>query len=196
MFDFSSIVFDTVMKPLEVKGLSEKRKTLISKVYGDVLEIGPGTGANFKFYNYNFISSLTLLDISISKKVKQYDFPKNISLDFIDGSAEYLPFSPNTFDSVVFTLVFCSVTDPLKGLNEAYRVLKPDGKIYFMEHVLSDHHILHNAMNKMNPAWRKITNGCNINRDTLNLIEQANFNITEYESFWKNTFINGIGIKK
>lgn len=196
MFDLSSLAFDAIMKPLEISGLSEKRKALVSSTCGDILEIGPGTGANFKFYNFDSIMSLTLLDLSISQKVKSYDFPQNTFVHYIDGSAEDLPFDSNSFDSVVFTLVFCSVPNPLKGLKEVYRVLKPGGKLYFMEHVLSDHRLLNGAMNKVNPLWSKVANGCNINRDALSLIKQTNFDILEYESFWKNTFITGIGIKK
>ncbi|PAB60231.1 class I SAM-dependent methyltransferase [Anaeromicrobium sediminis] len=195
MIDFSSMIFDTLMNPLEKKGLSQRRRHLISKASGKVLEIGPGTGANCAFYNFHNITDLTLLDLSFSKKLVHYPFPKNASVNFFEGSAESLPFPSNSFDSVIFTLVFCSVPDPLKGFEEVYRVLKPGGKIYFMEHVLSDQSFYSDIMDKSNKFWRKIASGCNLNRNTLYFIEQANFKIIEYERFWKGAFIKGIGIK-
>lgn len=196
MIDMNSLLYDVFMKPLELRGLSKKRKNLISQAYGDILEIGTGTGVNFKFYNYNAISSLTLFDLSLSEKVKGYPFPNNITLNYIEGNVEELPFSSDTFDSVVFTLVFCSVSDPFKGLKEVYRILKPGGKIYFIEHVLSDNCHYSHVMNKVNPVWHKVSKGCNLNRDTLSTIKKANFKIQTYDKFWKGIFISGIGKKQ
>jgi len=195
MCNLNSELYDAFMSPLERMRLSKYRSFIIPKAYGNTLEIGPGTGANLKFYNWNLVSKLTLLDIKIDEKIRSYPFPSALPIDYIETSAETLPFPSNSFDSIVFTLVFCSIPDPLKGLNEVYRVLKPKGKIYFIEHVLSHHQPYKNILNTLNIAWPKIASGCNLNRDTIDTIKQAKFNIVEYKNFWKGIFVRGIAVK-
>ncbi len=104
-------------------------------------------------------------------------------------------FEDDTFDSIVFTLVFCSVDDPLKGLNEVKRVLKTGGRIYFMEHVMPEHSILKNLFNRLNSSWNKLANGCNLNRETADMIRDAGFEIETLERFF-GAFIVGRAIVK
>lgn len=195
MLDFPSKIYDLFMKPLEKKALSQIRKSLIPKCSGHVLEIGPGTGANFPFYPFDQLSELTLLDLSFSKKVMHYPFLKELPVHYVEGSVENLPFPDNTFDTAVFTLVFCSVPNPLKGLSEIYRVLKPGGRIYFLEHVLSSDPAYSKMMHALNPIWKNMAHGCHLNRDTLGNIQNSNFKMIEHTQFWKDIFIAGVAEK-
>ena len=188
-------LYDAFMFPFEFLRLKDVRKKLIKKAFGNVLEVGIGTGANFKFYDYSQIENLTLLDTTISDKVKKFTFPKNVKVKYIEGSVEKLPLESETVDNVVFTLVFCSVTNPLDGLTEIHRILKPGGKIYFIEHVLPYNHLLQNIFNGINPGWSRIAKGCNVNRQTLKTIGDAGFHIENHREFFKGTFIEGVGMK-
>ena len=194
MIDFGGL-YDMFMFPFEFLRLKNVRKKLIKKAFGIVLEVGTGTGVNFNFYNFNQVDNLILLDTAISDKVKNFIFPKNVNVKYIEGSVEELSLENDSVDNVVFTLVFCSVANPLKGLTEIYRILKPGGKIYFIEHVLPHNHIMQRAFSKINPGWSKITNGCNVNRQTLRTIIDAGFHIETNREFFSGTFIEGVGIK-
>lgn len=195
MSKYGESFYDIFMYPLEAAILKKRRKEIISSSYGDILEIGSGTGSNFGFYNYNNLSTLTVADLETSYSVKNYNFPVNTRVKFVNGNAEELPFTDNTFDSVVFTLLFCTVNNPYRGFTEIFRVLKPGGKIYFIEHVSPENKHLKQIINKINPAWSKFANGCNLNRNTLKIIEQAGFEIERYHKHFNGLFIDGIGKK-
>lgn len=194
MITYESL-YDIFMFPFEFLRLKNVRKKLIGKPFGKVLEVGAGTGVNLDFYDFNQVDTLILLDTTISKKVKHKIFPKNANVKYIEGSVEELPFESDSVDNVVFTLVFCSVTNPLKGLTEIYRILRPGGKIYFIEHVLPNNHHLHELFYRINPGWSKITKGCNVNRQTLKTIVDAGFHIETHREFFSGTFIEGVGVK-
>lgn len=189
-------IFNAFMKPFETKALKKRRKRLIEKVSGNVLEIGAGTGANYSYYVTSRIESLTIVDLKFNDLIKNHEFNNDTSVNYIAGSAENLPFEDKTFDSVVATLIFCSVGDPDKALKEVYRVLKPGGKIYFIEHVLPEEAVYRNTVNTLNSTWKKIGK-CNVNRETLKNIKKANFRVEDVERFGKAffIFIAGIGIK-
>lgn len=188
----SEALFDMFMSPLERLRLTKKRQLLLKNVNGTVLEIGAGTGVNFKHYPYQTMEQLDIIDVELTEKVKHYLFPKSLSVSQHKASVEKLPFPDQTYDYVVFTLVFCSVGDPLKGLQEIKRVLKPEGKIIFMEHVLPTQNPWKHLFHSLNPAWVKIAHGCHLNRETLKTIEQAGFKIEQSERFFKGSFVSGI----
>ena len=188
-------LYDGFMFPFEFLRLRNVRKNLMKNVFGNVLEVGTGTGANFNFYDFNKVDRFILLDTALSTKVKNFTFPKNVKVNYIEGSVEELPLESASIDNVVFTLVFCSVVDPLKGLMEINRVLKPGGKIYFIEHVLPHNHLLQSVFNRINPSWSKMAKGCNVNRQTLKTIKDAGFQIEIHHEFFSGAFIEGVGIK-
>lgn len=194
MMGFSEALYDLFLAPLEKFRLTKKREQLMNNIKGNVLEIGAGTGINFKHYPYQNISQLDITDIELTEKVKQYKFPSTLAVSKSQHSVESLPFSDSTYDYVVFTLVFCSVTNPLKGLQEIKRVLKPDGKIIFVEHVLPISNPWKQLFHKMNPTWVKIAHGCHLNRETLKTIEQAGFRIEQSDRFFKGSFVSGTAI--
>lgn len=189
-------LYNYAMKPLEKKTLDKLRKNLVQKADGEVLEIGAGTGVNFSYYDPKKLKSLTVMDLKLTNYIKNYELNSIDIVDYIEGNVEKLPFDDNSFDSVVATLIFCSVDNIDIGLKEVYRVLKPGGKMYFIEHVLPEREVHKNFVNTINSTW-KIIGKCNLNRETLKHIKNAKFSISEYERIGDKllVFIAGIGTK-
>jgi len=190
--NFSDKAYNTFMMPLEAIRLRRLRKRLIPLAKGSVLEIGAGTGSNFSYYNPKQVNSLTVMDLNIRDSVKVFPFPKGLEAQFVEGDVSRLPFQDNLFDTVVFTLLFCSVDNPMVGLSEIKRSLKPDGKILFMEHVLPSKKPYKAVFNKLNGTWMKLSKECHINRETLKTIEAAGFHIEKVEKHLKGVVICGI----
>ncbi|SCZ81544.1 class I SAM-dependent methyltransferase [Acidaminobacter hydrogenoformans] len=188
-------IYDWFMAPLEALRLRASRKSLMSKVSGKVLEIGTGTGANLPYFDYSKIEALTLSDLKLSKRARSYVFPEDVEVVYNEAPLEALKVPPSSFDSIVFTLVFCSVDDPLEGLQRVYELLKPGGKIYFIEHVMPDHHHVRKAVNGINPHWRKIASGCNLNRETLETIKEAGFVLEKHSVSLGGALIEGVAVK-
>lgn len=190
-------IFNVFMFPFEKLALNKRRLELIPKAKGNILEIGSGGGVNFNYYKKEHIDNLTVMDLKFNKAIKNHKLNDEIKINYLIGNAEEIPFEDNTFDSVVATLVFCAIENQEKALKEVYRILKPDGKLYFIEHVIPNENHYVKIANSCNNIWHKIGK-CNINRATHKNIENANFEIREFERFGKECFIfvKGIGIKK
>lgn len=161
-------IYDCIMSPLESAFLRSLREKIMPCAHGSVLEIGIGTGANLPFYKHNKITRFTALDTNISGVLRK----KSSNLHFVKGNAEALPFPNNTFDTVVSTLVLCSVADLSKSISEIHRVLKPGGKYIFIEHVLPHDPKLAGIFHSVNPVWCKLAHGCNLNRRTHRFIKE------------------------
>ncbi len=156
--------YDMFMAPLEFLWFNDYRRVLLRDVSGKVLEIGIGTGANFEHYNYNNIDKVIGIDVDIKipvlKKMNEKIFVYKTDKDII-------PFEDDTFDSVVFSFLLCGVQNTEKYLNEIKRVLKPNGKIYFLEHI-NPNLKSKETIDKFNFYWKKITKcDCNKNTDVL-----------------------------
>lgn len=184
--------YDIVMSPLETFLLKEIRNKVIPNANGNVLEIGIGTGANLKYYDYTKVSKLTGLDVKLTNSIKQKASDKFV---LVENCAQTLPFADNSFDTVVATLVFCSVDDQNKGFNEIKRVLKDNGKFIFVEHIQSDSKKIAKIFDKCNNVWTKIANGCNLNRDTISAIKESGLDILWVEKSNKGIFCYGIANK-
>jgi len=193
--DLTGVLFDAVMTPLERSSLRERRKRLMAAVSGATLEVGVGTGANLDYLPYSELDELVLLDRRFHASVYDHSFPEELSVSFVEGDVQHLPFAAATFDSVVFTLVFCSVADPALGLQEVLRVLKPGGRVFFVEHVLPEQALLRVPMQAITPGWKLVAGGCHLNRHTGATIRQAGFEISEFERFGRDTMIAGIAHK-
>lgn len=184
-------VYDVFMKPLEKRGIQQAREELLRYASGNVLEIGSGTGVNLKYYNCDKLSSLILTDKSISKHLLKKEL-KCQTVEELDVTS--LPYDDKTFDTIVHTLVFCSVKDQEKGIQEIYRVLKDDGTVIFIEHVLPQNY-LKPIFKTVNPVWKLFSGGCHLNRDYLNLIE-PHFDVSMTNEFMNTVFVSGIAKKK
>jgi len=180
------------MYPLEAVSLNRRRRERMRSVSGVVLEIGAGTGANLQHYNFSKIEQLHLSDLTLTNSV-QMPVPANgTEIFYHEVDVQELPFGDATFDHVVFTLVFCSVPDPARGLAEVRRVLKPGGSLVFIEHVRPDTGLLRQAVDAVNPAWCSFNGACNLNRDTLESIRRAGFAIEDVRHGGRGLLVDGI----
>ena len=190
------IIFNLFMMPFEKISLHKRRKELITKANGKVLEIGSGGVINFNYYNSKNIKLLNVLDLKFNKFILNHKLNKEIKINYITASAEKLPFEDKYFNTVVVTLTFCAINNPNKALEEIHRVLKDNGKLIFIEHVLPHDKCYRNLAHSLNNIWKKVGK-CNINCDTYKNIENAKFKITNYEKFGNKVFvfIKGIAYK-
>ncbi|MYL55461.1 methyltransferase domain-containing protein [Pontibacillus yanchengensis] len=156
------------------------REDSLQKAYGEILEVGVGTGTNLKYYNAH--AKVTGIDFSpnMLEKAKQKASRRPGHFELLEMDAQNLDFNDDTFDTVVSTCVFCSVPDPIQGLKEIRRVTKPTGQIIMLEHMRSDVEWVGNVMDILNPIGLNII-GANINRRTMENIEMAGLKVTHQE---------------
>lgn len=172
-------IYNFVNRRLEAKVLSKFRPLIAGEASGRILEIGAGTGANFAYYpSASNVVAVEPDPFMLRRARKQAD-ELGLEVEFRQALAEALPFDDRTFDTVVATLVFCTVTDPDRAFAEVKRVLKPDGTFRFIEHVRASDGLAVRAQNVLTPLWRRIGAGCHLNRPTVESIEAAGFEITE-----------------
>jgi ubiquinone/menaquinone biosynthesis C-methylase UbiE len=145
---------------------------------GAVLEVGVGTGKNLAHYRDGH--HVTAIDFSpkMLRRARRLAERRSIPVRLELMDAQALEFGDSTFDSVVSAFVFCSVPDPVLGLEEARRVLKPGGRVYLLEHVLSKKRGLVWLMKRANGLMRAMS-GANIDRDTVANVERAGYRIVD-----------------
>jgi ubiquinone/menaquinone biosynthesis C-methylase UbiE len=172
-------VFTAIYDPLlawgEHAGMRRLRHEVLSGATGDVLELGAGTGLNIDAYP-STVASLTLTEPEPSMVARLQQLKQRPRV--VQAGAEDLPFAEDTFDTVVSTLVLCTVTDPDRALQEARRVLRPKGTLLLIEHVRSDRPRLAALQDRLHRPWRAIGYGCNCNRDTTRALRNAGFDTT------------------
>jgi ubiquinone/menaquinone biosynthesis C-methylase UbiE len=157
------------------------RKEIIGQAHGLVLEVGAGTGLNFPFYNPEQVVRVEAVDpdSAMLRYARERVKTTRVPITLTQAPAEALPYADETFDSAVATLVFCSVTDPLRGLNEIHRVLKPGGTLLLMEHVRAQGAIARLLQNMITPVNKRVAGNCHWNRDTERTVVAAGFEIQE-----------------
>lgn len=155
------------------------KSSLIARAHGNVLEVGVGTGANLTFYPKNV--HVTGIDFSPKMLSFARERAQEVAarVQLLEMDVQHLTFADNTFDTVVSTCVFCSVPDPIAGLREIRRVLKPHGRLLMLEHMLSDHRPIALFLHALNPLTVRAT-GANVNRRTLDNLKAAGFSITKW----------------
>ncbi|WP_416826317.1 class I SAM-dependent methyltransferase [Ectobacillus polymachus] len=177
-----SKIYDPAIKPLENRGLQRFRKDLIGKATKHVLEIGCGTGLNFPFYTPAALVTAVDPNTKMLQKAKQRAQLADANISVIEGTVEYLPFPDNTFDSVVCTLVLCSVPNVNQAITELRRICKPNGTMLFLEHIRVQQPIIGKIQDLLTPASKRFCGGCCLNRNTHLDIQKAEI-ITESIQF-------------
>ncbi|NJE04672.1 methyltransferase domain-containing protein [Thermococcus sp. M36] len=183
-YDRFSRIYDSFEALVERRAFSRYRERAVRLAEGKVLEVGIGTGKNLPYYP----EGVEVIGIDFSrgmlekaeKRRKELGL-KNIRLLHMD--VQNLEFEDNTFDTVVSTFVFCTVPDPVKGLREVYRVLKPGGKAIFLEHMKSRSKLLNVPLYMMEPFMRAML-GTSMLRETQDNIEKAGFRIEKVENLF------------
>jgi ubiquinone/menaquinone biosynthesis C-methylase UbiE len=180
--------YDRFMSGAEKHGLAERREKLLGQAQGRVLEIGGGTGANLAYYGPGVEEVVfTEPEEPMARRLEQKLPDHSLHATVVRAPAEQLPFEDASFDTVVSTLVLCTVDDPVRSLEEAHRVLKPGGKLLFIEHVRSDNPKSAKWQDRLNGIQKRFACGCNCNRDTLASIKAHGFAVgdVQHEQFPK-----------
>jgi ubiquinone/menaquinone biosynthesis C-methylase UbiE len=174
--------YDGMFARPERAGLSQKRARLVSRAHGRTVELGAGTGLNLRHYQRAGIElTLTEPEAPMAKRLGRRVRDERPGTTVIRASAEHLPFDDASCDSVVATLVLCTVSDQAAALAEIRRVLKPDGSLLFLEHVRSDQARVARLQDLLQPLWIHVGHGCHCNLDTLAGIRNAGFEVNELE---------------
>lgn len=181
--------------------MNSLRADIVGAASGRVLEIGAGYGENLRYYQYSTISELTLSDVdlyelTIRRKLRStlptHPRVAQPAVNFVECNAEALPFPENTFDSVVVSLVLCSVSSPQRALSEIGRVLSPRGKLCFVEHVVAKSPALATLFRRLTPAWHRWADNCHLDRQTLETMATTGFAIDRIRSRFNGILVGGI----
>jgi SAM-dependent methyltransferase len=185
--------YDRALKATEENGLGAMRTALLAQARGRVVEIGAGTGVNVGLYGAE-IEDLTLVepDPHMAARLRarlaagersgagaaagEAGARSHAPEHLIEAPAESLPFPDDTFDTAVATLVLCTIPDPAAAIDELARVLKPGGRLLFIEHVRSDDPARARWQDRLEKPWRFMADGCYCNRDT-----EANLRASAFE---------------
>jgi ubiquinone/menaquinone biosynthesis C-methylase UbiE len=168
-------IYERVNGKAESAGLSDERRRLLSGARGVTVEIGAGTGLNVAHYPAT-LERLVLVepDLHMAARLARRVREQRPDAEIVTASAEDLPFADDTFDTAVVTFVLCTVRDPARALGEIRRVLKPGGRLLFLEHVRSSEDRLARRQDRIRPLYRVLID-CEPNRDTLAAIASSGF---------------------
>jgi len=160
--------------------LMKLRAQYVPQAQGKVLEIGIGTGLNLEYYDADSVQ-LTGLDPAeeLTGHAKERAQQLELPISMLGVSGESIPTEDQTFDALVCTWTLCSIPNVEGALKEMHRVLRPGGKMYFIEHGQSPDASVHRWQQRIEPVWKRIAGGCHLTRKADDLIADAGFNITE-----------------
>ena len=181
-----ALTYDRQLARAEDAGLRALRRRLLAGAGGDVLEIGGGTGANLPCYG-PAVGSLTITEPDpsmlrrLERRVREHSLPEDgTAARVVRAPAEELPFADHSFETAVSTLVLCGVGDQPRALRELRRVLRPGGRLLFLEHVRSADPGTARLQDRLN--WlNRLMVCCDCNRPTLGAIQGSGFTVTELE---------------
>jgi ubiquinone/menaquinone biosynthesis C-methylase UbiE len=165
----------------ERRGLRDVRRELIGRSKGRVVELGAGTGLNLDHYR-DEVSELILTEPDhrmAAKLRRRLDDTLSVEVSVENAPAEQLPFDDDSVDTVVSTLVLCTVRDPRQALAEVSRVLRPGGSLLFAEHVRSPSPRASRWQDRLNTPWSWYACGCQCNRDTVRSIRESSFQLDD-----------------
>jgi ubiquinone/menaquinone biosynthesis C-methylase UbiE len=182
-----SAIYDPLLWVGERAGMAERRSELLGQVTGRVLELGAGTGLNLPHYP-DHLEELVLTEPSppmvarLKRRAKRSLVPSSV----MEADAEKLPFEDDSFDTVVSTLVLCTVDHPKLAIDEIARVLRPGGRLLFLEHVRADTPRLARWQDRLHRPWHAFAAGCNANRPTVDMLRDSALRVEDVEhGRWK-----------
>ncbi len=163
------------------KCIRKQREKIVPQASGDVLEIGFGTGLNLPHYNEQSVRKIWGLEPSehIRRMARERIAESQIDIELIDLPGEQIPLDTDSVDTILVTYTLCTIPDVGAAFEGMRRVLKPKGRLLFCEHGKAPDANVRVWQNRLNPGWRKIAGGCNMNRDIPGIIEASGFSIED-----------------
>ena len=168
------------------KPIMRQREKVVPQASGTVLEIGIGTGLNLPYYDARRVERLIGLDPSQESWELAAERAAHLEFDveFIGLPGEQIPLEDESVDTVLVTFALCTIPDPIAALHGMARVLCPQGKLIFCEHGHAPDSGVSKWQDRINPMWRRIVGGCNLNRNIPQLLTQGGFAIDELEQMY------------
>jgi SAM-dependent methyltransferase len=175
--------YDWVFDRVDPLGGADHRRRLVEQAAGEVLEIGAGTGRNLPLYRT--ATRVVALEPGPGMRARANHAAQaaRVPVEVIDATAEHPPFPDAAFDTVVASLVLCTVPDLAQTLAEARRVLRPGGTLRFYQHVRADDPRLARWQDRLERPWGWLAGGCHPNRDVVAAITAAGFRVLELDRF-------------
>lgn len=168
------------------KPIMKQRRKVVPRARGQVLEIGIGSGLNLACYDVDRVDKVWGLDPSpeLGRVAARRARATSLDVELLQLSSEEIPVDDRRFDTVLVTYTLCTIPDVSKALGEMHRVLKSDGELIFCEHGSAPDARVARWQDRINPYWKKIAGGCNLNRRIPDLIASAGFDVGSLETMY------------
>ncbi|MBB3603830.1 ubiquinone/menaquinone biosynthesis C-methylase UbiE [Mycolicibacterium sp. BK556] len=181
-----ALLYDPFVWLGEMAGMRRRRRAVVANAHGRVVEIGAGTGLNVAHYRAGLDELvLTEPEPGMRRKLASKVSRRGLAARIVDAPAERLPFAHASVDTVVSTLVLCTVDDPEAALCEIARILRPGGRLLFIEHVRASSRFLAACQDALLRPWRGFAGGCVCNRQTLELMRNCGFTVEADDQVWR-----------
>ena len=170
-----------INRACSTKPTRKQREKIVHRAYGDVLEIGFGGGLNLRHYDRRNVRRIFGLEPSegMRKSAARRIAESDIDVELIGLPGEEIPLDDGAVDSVLVTYTLCTIPDVVTALQEMRRVLKPGGHLFFCEHGKAPDQDVQKWQRRLNPGWRRISGGCNMDRDIPALLREGGFDIED-----------------
>lgn len=174
-------LLDTLCSQQSVMDMREK---VVPKARGVVLEVGMGSAINLPLYNRDAVDFIWGLEPAegMRRRAQKNLAASDIEVRWLDLPGEEIPLDDASVDTVLLTYTLCTIPDWKKALQQMHRVLKPDGILLFCEHGCADHQPLKTWQHRITPLWKRVAGGCHLDRNIVDLIRAAKFDVTHQEN--------------
>lgn len=178
-------LYDAYMWPQERMGFRRQRQRMAGEARGRVLEVAAGTGLTLPFYTRAEEVIAIDSDPAMLKRARRRAANASCPVRLLQADAQSLPFADAEFDTIVIAFGLCTIPHPERAVREARRVLKPDGRLLFLEHVRSTGRRHARLQDLAAPAWSRLTGGCRPNRASVETIERE----FEIDRLWRKGIV-------
>jgi ubiquinone/menaquinone biosynthesis C-methylase UbiE len=163
-----------------------QREKVVPRARGRVLEIGIGSGLNLPYYDAERVEKCWGLDPApeMLRLAARAAASVPFDVEFLEAPADDIPLEDSSADTVILTYTLCTIPDPQTALEEMARVLEPDGQLLFCEHGAAPDASVRKWQDRLNPVWKRLGGGCNLNRLIPDLIQKGGFRIDRIETMY------------